>query len=58
MTNEEYAEYRRIRTKCDELALAFFENADDLAAVSFQCREVISRRLEFVAGRGNDEATD
>ena len=60
MTNEEYAQYRKIRNKCDELALTAFEDVeetrpDDLAAVSFQFLEVIRKRQDFIAGRPTDE---
>lgn len=53
---EQVALIKRVNNKCDELALDFFENSDDLAAVSFALRQVIFNRLEFRSKRPALEA--
>ena len=50
---QEAAFIRRLNLKCDELAVEFFENSDDLAAVSFQLREAIVNRVMFRANGAN-----
>jgi septal ring factor EnvC (AmiA/AmiB activator) len=44
-------EYKKLRTRCDELALQYFDRSNDLAAVSFRLKEVIESALRHAGMR-------
>jgi hypothetical protein len=38
---------KKIRSKCDQLALEFFERSADLRTVSFQVQQIVEQQLLY-----------